>query len=158
MVGGLTHSVGNGVDLFRGELGRRLMRGRWRVCQSRRVLRLRRSRGCRSVLLAGQVEQRPIAVPFQEYIEPLQEAIPLGGIVAGDVFEVGAQEDQAAGALLAFGGAESGLGAADLLLQIVALAALGILHLLFLSLEFLLEGFFPGEQLFEFFLWFHRWR
>ena len=73
------------------------------------------------------------------------------------MFQVGAQEDQAAGALFAFGGTEAGLSTADLLLQIVALAALGILQLLFLCLEFLLEGLFPGEQLFEFFLWFHRW-
>ena len=72
----------------------------------------------------GQVEEFSIAVPFQEYIEPLQEAIALGGIVAGDVFEVGAQEDQAAGALFAFCGTEAGLGAADLLLQIGLLAPL----------------------------------
>ena len=46
----------------------------------------------------GQTEEFSIAIPFQEYIEPLQEAIPLGWILAGDVLEVGAQEDQAAGA------------------------------------------------------------
>ena len=77
--------------------------------------------------LGRQIEQRPIAVPFQKAIEPLQEAIPLGGILASDVFEVGAQEDQAAGALLAFGGTEAGLGAEDLLLQIGLLAALSFL-------------------------------
>ena len=110
------------------------------------------------ILLWDQVKEFPISIPFQKAIEPLQEAIPLAGIVAGDVFEVGTQEDQAAGAVLAFGGTEAGLGAADLLLQIVLLAALGILQLPFLCLEFLLEGFFPGEQLFEFFLWFHHWR
>ena len=53
--------------------------------------------------------------------------ISLFGIVAGDVLQVAPQEDQAAGALLAFGGTEAGLGAADLFLQIVALAALSIL-------------------------------
>ena len=37
------------------------------------------------------------------------------------------RRNQAAGALLAFGGTEAGLGAADLLLQIVALAALSFL-------------------------------
>ena len=61
----------------------------------------------------------------------MREAIPLAGILAGDVFQVGAQEDQAAGALFAFGGTEAGLSTADLLLQIVALASLGILQLFF---------------------------
>ena len=77
--------------------------------------------------LRRQIEKRPIAVPFQEAIEPLREAIPLAGILAGDMFQVGAQEDQAAGALFAFGGTEAGLSTADLLLQIVALAALSFL-------------------------------
>ena len=89
------------------------------------------SAATRSRLFSGglrwQIEKRPIAVPFQEAIEPLREAIPLAGILAGDVFQVGAQEDQAAGALFAFGGTEAGLSTADLLLQIVALAALSFL-------------------------------
>ena len=38
----------------------------------------------------------------------------LSGIVAGDVLQIGAHEDQAAGAALAFGGGNSGLGALDL--------------------------------------------
>ena len=93
----------------------------------------------------GQVEEFSIAVPFQEYIEPLHEAIPLAGILAGDVFQVGAQEDQAAGALLAFGGTEAGLSAADLLLQIVALASLSFLQLLFLCLAGIIQGEGKGD-------------
>ena len=38
----------------------------------------------------------------------------LAEILTGDVFQVGAQEDQAAGALFTFGGTEAGLSAADL--------------------------------------------
>ena len=48
------------------------------------------------------------------------------------MLEVGAQEDQAAGAALTVGGADPGLGAPDLFLQIGALASLGILKLFFL--------------------------
>ena len=49
------------------------------------------------------------------------------GIVAGDMLQVGAHEDQAAGAALAFGGGDAGLGAPDLAFEVVALASLGIL-------------------------------
>ena len=81
-----------------------------------------------SVFWTGrEVEHFPVAVAFQEAIEFLHEAFERVGIVAGDVFEVGAQEDQAAGELFAFGGTEAGLSAADLLLQIVAVAALSFL-------------------------------
>ena len=49
------------------------------------------------------------------------------------MLEVGAHEDQAAGAALAVGGADPGLGAPDLFLQIGALASLGILKLFFFA-------------------------
>ena len=104
----------------------------------------------------GQVEEFSIPIPFQEYIEPLHEAIPLAGIVAGDVLQVGAQEDQASGALLAFGGGDSGLGALDLAFEVVALAALRVLQFFFPRFKLLLEGLLPGQQLLEFFLWLHR--
>ena len=56
----------------------------------------------------------------------------LSGSSAGDVLQVGAHEDQAAGAALAFGGGDAGLSAPNLFLQVVALASLGILKLFFL--------------------------
>ena len=74
----------------------------------------------------GQIEEFPIAVPFQEYRKSLHEAISLAGIVAGDVLEVGAPEDQTAGAALAFGGGNAGLGAPDLAFEGVLPEALGI--------------------------------
>ena len=47
-------------------------------------------------------------------------------------FQVAAHEDQTAGAALAVGGADPGLGAPDLFLQVGALASLGLLKLFFL--------------------------
>ena len=43
-----------------------------------------------------QVEQGPVLGPLQETIEIFPESISPGGIVAGEVLEVGAHEDQAA--------------------------------------------------------------
>ena len=79
-----------------------------------------------------QLEQFSIPVPLQEYIKSFHEAISLVGIVAGDVLQVGAHEDQASGAALAFSGGDAGLSAPNLFLQVVALASLGILKLFFL--------------------------
>ena len=56
----------------------------------------------------------------------------LSGSLPGDVLQVGAHENQAAGAALAFGGGDAGLSAPNLFLQVVALASLGILKLFFL--------------------------
>ena len=81
----------------------------------------------------GQIEQFP--VPLQEYIKPLHEAISLVGIVAGDVLEVAPHEDQAAGATLAFGGGDAGLGAADLVLEGFLPVTLGVQQFFFLSLS-----------------------
>ena len=80
----------------------------------------------------GQVEQFPITVPFQELIESLHETGHRNRVVLGDVLQVGAHEDQAAGAALAVGGADPGLGVPDLFLQVGALVSLGILKLFFL--------------------------
>ena len=74
-----------------------------------------------------EVEQSPVLVALEEYIESLHEAGLAVGIGLGDVLEVGTHEDQAAGAALAFGGGDAGLGAPNLFLQVVALASLGIL-------------------------------
>ena len=60
------------------------------------------------LLVWGQIEELSIQLPLQEYIKPLHEAILLIGIVAGDVLQVGADEDQPAGAALAFGGGDPG--------------------------------------------------
>ena len=51
----------------------------------------------------------------------------LVGIGLSDMLEVGADKDQAAGAALAFGGGDAGLGAPDLAFEVVALTSLGIL-------------------------------
>ena len=48
------------------------------------------------------------------------------------MLQVGADEDQAAGAALAFSDGDAGLSAPNLFLQVVALASLGILKLFFL--------------------------
>ena len=97
------------------------------------------------VLLVGQIKELSIPVPLQEYLKSFHEAISLVGIVAGDVFEVGAQEDQAAGALFAFGGGDSGLGALDLAFEVVALSSLSGEQFLFSGFELLFEGFLAGE-------------
>ena len=71
----------------------------------------------------------------------------LGGVVLHGVLDVGADQDQAAGAALAVGSGEAGLGAADLAGEGVALAALGLLQLFFPRLQFLLQGRLPSQQL-----------
>ena len=63
------------------------------------------------------------------------------------VNQIGAQEDQAAGAAFALGGSDPGLSAADLFLQVGALAALGMLQLYFLGLQLLLQGLLAGAPL-----------
>ena len=82
-----------------------------------------------------------------------------GGIGLGEVFHVGAHEDQAAGAAFTVSGGDAGLGAADLAFEVIALAALGILELFFARLQLLLQGLLAGQQLLEFFLRPHgcRW-
>ena len=74
------------------------------------------------------------------------------GIGVHAAVEVGAQEDQAAGAAFAGGGGEAGLGAADLAGEGLALAALGLLERFFLRREFLLEGRLPRKELLQFVL------
>ena len=64
-----------------------------------------------------QVEQGPIAIPFQKTIEIFPESISPGGIVASEVLQIGAHEDQAACATLAFFGIDTDLSAANLALQ-----------------------------------------
>ena len=63
-----------------------------------------------------------------------------------DAVDVGAEQDQTAGAALAVGGGEAGLGAADLAGEGVTLAALGLLERLFLRREFSLEGRLPASS------------
>ena len=65
-------------------------------------------------LLRGQVEEFPVAIPFQETIEFFHEPGLALRIVLGDVLEVTAHEDQAPGTELAFGGSDAGLCALDL--------------------------------------------
>ena len=81
-----------------------------------------------------QIEQGAVPRPLQETIESFHEAISLTGIVAGEVLEVGAHEDQAACAALAFGRGDPGLGAPDLAFEVVALALLGLAAALFSGL------------------------
>ena len=98
--------------------------------------------GC---LLRGQGEQFAVAVPFQEAIESLHEAFALIGIAAGDVLKVGAEKDQAAGAALAFGGGDAGLGALDLAFEGFSPLTLGVQQLFFAFLKLLFQGFLPVE-------------
>ena len=93
----------------------------------------------------GEIEQGPVLVALKEAIEPLQEPVVLGGVGLRRVFNVGADENKAAGAAFAVGGGEAGLGTADLAGEGVALAALGLLERFFLRREFLLEGCLPGQ-------------
>ena len=80
-----------------------------------------------------EVEQCPVLVALEELIEALPE--PRHGYRVGlaDAVDVGADQDQAAGAALAVGGGEAGLGAADLAGEGVPLAALGLLERCFSS-------------------------
>ena len=94
----------------------------------------------------GQVEYCPVLVALEEAIEPLQEPVVLGGVGLRAVLDVGADEDQAAGAAFAVGGGEANLGTADLAGEGVALAALSLLQLFFLGLEFLLQGVLPRQK------------
>ena len=70
-------------------------------------------------------------------------------------FEDAAENDEAAGAAFALGGGEAGLGAADLFLEVIALASLGVLQFFLASLEILLKGLLAGQQAVEFFLRVH---
>ena len=56
-----------------------------------------------------------------------------------------AENDEASGAALAFSSREAGLSAADLAFEVIALASLGILQLVFTSLELLRQGFLAGQ-------------
>ena len=91
-----------------------------------------------------QVKQCPVLVALQEAIEPFHEPGHGRRVGLADVVDVGADQDQAAGAVLAVGGGEARLGAADLAGEGVALAALSLLERFFLRREFLLEGRLPG--------------
>ena len=75
------------------------------------------------------------------------------------MLEVGTHEDQAAGAALAFGGGDAGLGALDLAFEGFFPEALSFQKLFFLFLQFLVQGLLAGQKLLEFFLWLHscRW-
>ena len=62
--------------------------------------------GC--ILLVRQIKQFAVPIPFQEAIESLHKAVLTVGIGLGDVLHVGADEDQATGAALAFAGGDTG--------------------------------------------------
>ena len=62
------------------------------------------------------------------------------------MLEVGAHEDQAAGAALAFGGGDAGLGALDLTFEGFFPETLGFDQLFFPLLEFLLRERFAGPE------------
>ena len=63
------------------------------------------------------------------------------------MLEVGAHEDQAAGAALAFGGGDAGLGALDLAFEGVFPNALGFQEFFFSFLQFLVQGLLALQQL-----------
>ena len=70
-------------------------------------------------------------------------------------FQDAAENDKATGAAFAFSGAEACLGAADLFLEVIALAALSVLKFFLARLEILPEGFLSCQQAVEFFLRVH---
>ena len=105
-----------------------------------------------------QVEQCPVLVALEELIEALYEPRHGRRVGLANAVDVGADQDQAAGAALAVGGGEAGLGAADLACEGGALAVLGLLERLFLRRKFLLEGRLPCQELLQFVLWLHRCR
>ena len=70
-------------------------------------------------------------------------------------FEDAAENDKAAGAAFTFSSAEACLGAADLFLEVIALATLGVLKLFLARLELLFESFLAFQQAVEFFLRVH---
>ena len=90
-----------------------------------------------------QVEQSPVLVALEEFIESLHETLSGNRFDLADAVDVGADQDQAAGAAFAVGGGDAGLCAADLACEGIALAALGLLEFFFLRLEFLLQGRSP---------------
>ena len=82
-----------------------------------------------------QVEQGPVLVALQELIEALYEPRHGRRVGLADAVDVGAQENQAAGAALAVGGGEARLGAADLTGEGGALSALGLLERCFFAVS-----------------------
>ena len=65
------------------------------------------------------------------------------------MLEVGAHEDQAAGAALAVGGGDAGLGAPDLAFEGFFPVTRGFHQLFFPVLELLLQGYLPGQKFIE---------
>ena len=65
-----------------------------------------------TLFLRAQPKQFPVPIPFQEAIEFFHEPGLALQIVLGDVLEVAAHEDQAAGAALAFADGDTGADAA----------------------------------------------
>ena len=102
-----------------------------------------------------QVEQCPVLVALEELIKALHEPGPVHRVGLADAVDVGADQDQAAGAALAVGGGDPRLGAANLACEGVALASLGLLERFFLRREFVLEGLLPSQELLKFVLWLH---
>ena len=96
-------------------------------------------------VFAWEIEQGPVLVALEEAREPVHKLVVLGGVGLRTVLDVGAHENQAAGAALAVGGGDAGLGAADLAGEGCALAALGLLERFFLRREFLFEGRLPRQ-------------
>ena len=102
-----------------------------------------------------QIEQGAVPGPLQEAIQILPEMVEPGWIVAGEVLQVRTEKDQAAGAALAFGRGDPGLGAPDLAFEVVALALLGLQQLFFPCFELLLKQLLAIQELLEFFLRLH---
>ena len=101
--------------------------------------------GCSGLRVRVEIEQGPVLVALEEAREPVHKLVVLGGVGLRTVLDVGAHENQAAGAALAVGGGDAGLGAADLAGEGCALAALGLLERFFLRREFLFEGRLPRQ-------------
>ena len=108
------------------------------------------------LLVRGQVEQRAVLGAFQGLVEGLLEPEPGAGVAVGLVLDDRADEDQLAGALLAFAGGDAVLGAADLVFEGALFLALEGDELFFTLGEALLQVLFALFEVFEFVFQVHR--
>ena len=88
----------------------------------------------------GEIKQSPVLVAVKGLVEQCDQFR-----VAVLFLQDAAENDEASGAPLAFSSREAGLSAADLAFEVIALASLGILQLVFASLELLRQGFLAGQ-------------
>ena len=108
------------------------------------------------LLVRGQIEQRAVLGALQSLVEGLLEPEPGAGVPVGLVLDDRADEDQLAGALLAFAGGDAVLGAPDLIFEGALFLALEGDKLFFTLAEALLQIPFALFEVFELVFQVHR--